>query len=128
MQVCIQEFSSACTNPLWSSSIPDSGCAQIGLDTNGIAGPNILGRDIFSLTLYKNGFVADGVLYTDYDWTNTSSECNPTGDSTWAEGATCGARLLMDSCNEVLANYYYFSTIMATQVSSCKTSIIFIPC
>ena len=58
---CIQTVSGAAICGSYNAKVASSGepCMSLVIDVNGMAAPNVAGRDVFSLDVYKNGSILD---------------------------------------------------------------------
>ena len=65
------------------------------VDTNGLKGPNILGRDAFIMYVYKNGLIDDGVYTGGYNAPLTKEQREELNCETTING--CFGRLLNDN-------------------------------
>lgn len=88
-------FSSSCSGAFFAVNGSNMGCFIVHIDVNGKTGPSILGRDIFQLYFHQNGVVPDGVVGSD-DNASINTLCNPLNSASTWNGATCGAKLLLD--------------------------------
>lgn len=81
--IAVDDFTRVCTNGVMRNENNQTiGCGVITVDVNGFTGPNVTGRDIFTLVVTKNGLIPEGDgLY------NSSEDICDTANST---GTTCG--------------------------------------
>lgn len=66
-------------------------CQIIGIDVNGDNGPNVFGRDILVVYLYKYGIVPDGVPMTD----DYNRLCDPADTANGNNGIACAGKMYM---------------------------------
>jgi prepilin-type N-terminal cleavage/methylation domain-containing protein len=71
-----------CTNTSWVNNIPK--CARIDVDVNGFKGPNVLGKDVYSMVLTENRLLPVGITGD-----STTDTCTSTGT-----GVGCAAKYL----------------------------------
>lgn len=83
--------SPACNGAIAVRNDENCACQIIGVDVNGDDGPNIFGRDILVLYLYKYGIVPDGVPMTD----DYNRLCNPNDTSNGNNGIACSGKMYM---------------------------------
>lgn len=81
----------ACNGSIAVRNGENCACQIIGIDVNGDAGPNIFGRDILVVYLYKYGIVPDGVPMTD----DYNRLCNPAVTNDGNNGIACAGKMYM---------------------------------
>lgn len=79
------------TNPLHYT------CAEIWIDTNGIAAPNVIGRDAFGMIITKTGLYPIGTIYNAFNsYKYWAFSCNPA--YIWPyNGYGCTSRVLQEN-------------------------------
>lgn len=84
---CIQTVNGAAICGFYNAN---NHCMSIAVDVNGLEGPNIAGRDIFSLDIHKNGTISDyNSSCADDRFGCTAAQCT-TGDRGSVYDAACG--------------------------------------
>lgn len=94
LQISPAYYDLTCSDTGWYSNPKSSGfCAILLLDTNGLKGPNTLGRDIFYFYLVNQlGIIPDGYEGTDdsYGYYCDLANSDP------LNGATCAAHIMIE--------------------------------
>lgn len=81
----------SCTSGIAFKNGENMGCQIIGVDVNGGDGPNVFGRDILVLYIYKYGIVPDGVPMTD----DYNRLCDPSDTTNGNNGIACSGKMYM---------------------------------
>jgi len=90
--------SSSDCNANWGSGQTFTWCNRISFDVNGFKGPNVIGKDIFSVFILKNRVVPEGAS-GDSGETNPAATCPDDGVSFGAysyPGSGCAAKYLVN--------------------------------
>lgn len=84
-------INSNCEENYGTGSVAEHVCGWLHLDVNGLKGPNILGRDLFTLWITKTGiypYGTSGDLFSDWN-----IYCNKINSNTYS-GRSCAAKIL----------------------------------
>lgn len=81
----------ACNGSIAVKNGENLACSIIGVDVNGNDGPNVFGRDILVLYLYRYGIVPDGIPMTD----DYNRLCDPADTSNGNNGIACSGKMYM---------------------------------
>lgn len=80
-------------HPSWACGSSDTAmCAILTVDVNGFKPPNISGRDLFIINVYKNKMLPLGALNL---WGQTPDNCPAKPQGTSANDYACGAKYLL---------------------------------
>jgi hypothetical protein len=89
---CIQTISGAAICGFYNSA---NSCMSLVVDVNGIAEPNVAGRDVFSMDIHKNGSFSDynsGCIDTSSGC--TASSCTTGSGSPYDAACGCTANII----------------------------------
>lgn len=72
-------------------------CSTVKIDVNGIKGPNVQGRDLFSLMIFNNRVLPAGCsgVQDCNDYWSPSRSCNPGSSDAQNKGLGCSAKYLL---------------------------------
>lgn len=94
MTVAFRTFSWTCTHAAYVRNAVNEGCGYLYIDTNGLKGPNVAGRDIFEFVLTKyNGILPSGAPGTAS--AVVLDRCSTTSVN-FMNGQNCGAKVLTE--------------------------------
>ena len=93
MTILIQTITPACNRVDYAISGVNMLCGWMYLDVNGLKGPNVNGRDVFSFIIAKNGLVLYGM--GDNNGAAATTQCTPSDTDKW-NGDACPFKIMTD--------------------------------
>lgn len=71
-------------------------CTVLSMDTNGLRGPNKMGRDIFEIYVTPDKLIPDGSAGTSFYYSSNPTYCDPTVKTAPYNGAACGGKIMAE--------------------------------
>lgn len=97
IQVNSTWYTADCSGTWYKKNNEPGYCAIILIDINGLKGPNIFGRDIYSMYFTKkDGIIPDGIPETDDYGSGDWGYCNNTGSGVY-NGIACAGRIIVEN-------------------------------